>query len=652
MSNLLRAFLACALAVVAVTAWSAFAPSHLNWGVHFLAFFDPPVRIVFLALSLLLLLPAVHNRILPLLDGAVQRIAKIPTLLLFVLFSASLVAVWLAYPSKLHLLGDGALILRSTPAYEGSTVIPPSYRNQPLVWFLYLSARAILQLFTAPTARDNYFLIDVVSGISFLALIFWWMGKLQRPALEKVLLGSLILFSGGFQFFFGYVENYVTQYVATAAFAVMGWFALEKKVHVALPLLLFVLLVGLHLGSVVFAPAALYLLVRRSSASKLRTVLILGGAGIAGVGLFVLMGFNIVQFAMHFLNGSPDFLPLLPQPAGYFPYSMFSGLHLIDWMNARFLILPLGMIIPVLFFIGLRKEIEWKNPVLTFLVITTLCGFAFTVLVNSALGMARDWDLFSSFYVPLIVLNVYLLQMPFKIDGRRPIIFVTVMFGLLNIVPFIVINGNEEKHLARLEMLNDTRFLSVTSRMFYDDALGNYFYDHAGYEKSKHYYSEYVRYDSVNPRILGNLADSYRRLGEKEAYFNVLVRAASLGSPNPGVFSNLGVEYAGRGDTVRAIEMNLKCLAMDSLQTQAHANLAILYLNSNNPHLAIRYATSAIAVGLKDPLMYRIRAKAYIKLEEYPKAVEEYDRYLSLVPGDKSIREQRERVAAHISKGK
>jgi Flp pilus assembly protein TadD len=648
MPNIVRIFLVYAFLIIVLFAWSAIAPSHINWGMHFMAFYSLPVQIGFFALFLLLLLPPVTAKIITFFDTAVQRLSKIPLKILIFLSVLLLIGVWLSYPSKLHLLGDGAILLRSIPGEEALGRFPVGFRNQPLVWFLYRGGEALLSLVTTPTPVSVYNLIDIISGAAFVGLIFWWLGKVERPKVEKTLLGLLVLFCGGFQFFFGYVENYVTQYVFTAAFAITGWLALEKKIHVLIPLCIYVVLVGLHIGSLIFAPALAYLFIQRMNGHKMRAAIIIAAAGVAGVILLSAAGFNIKLLIEHFLNGSPDFLPLLSVQSGYFPYPMFSLLHLADWLNLQVLIVPLGLAVPVLILVFYRREVEWKNPALIFLVITVVCGFAFTWIINSALGVARDWDLFSSFLMPLIILNAYFLQLPFKMDGRKAIIVIFAGITLLHTVSFIGINGIEEKHLARAEMLDNTRLLSITSRMFYYESLANYLYDHGGYDKAREYYEQYAQYDSVNPRILANLADSYRKLQQADPYFRVLQRAAAIGSSNPGVYSNLGVEYANRGDTAKAIEMNLKCLAMDSTQVQAHANLAILYLNVGNSQAALRYATSALALGMRDPVLYRIQAKAYIRMNDYQKAVEVYDRYLALMPGDKTIREQRDRLNAMI----
>jgi regulator of sirC expression with transglutaminase-like and TPR domain len=104
------------------------------------------------------------------------------------------------------------------------------------------------------------------------------------------------------------------------------------------------------------------------------------------------------------------------------------------------------------------------------------------------------------------------------------------------------------------------------------------------------------------------------------------------------------VRYLSRGDTNRAIEMSMKSLAVDSIQSQSAANLALIYLNKGESRLSVQYATDAITFGMNDPLIYRIRGKAYLNMDRYKEAVADLDRYLQAVPDDNSTKALRDRV--------
>jgi tetratricopeptide (TPR) repeat protein len=112
---------------------------------------------------------------------------------------------------------------------------------------------------------------------------------------------------------------------------------------------------------------------------------------------------------------------------------------------------------------------------------------------------------------------------------------------------------------------------------------------------------------------------------------------AALNIPYPGIYGNLAARYLSCGDTARAIAMSMKSLAVDSIQSQSAANLSLIYLNKGEFRLSVQFATNAIEFGMNDPLIYRIRAKAYLNMDRYAEAVADFDRYLKIVPSDKSI---------------
>jgi Tfp pilus assembly protein PilF len=670
MSRQYRYLLFSCIFFILLNIWSAIQPSHLNWGIHSAAFYDLPSRLFFLLLAVLILLPAVQAWLLRGVERIAGFFSRRPVIVGFLLAIGIITCLAFLFPSKLHLLGDGALLLRSVPLFKAEEGLPEGFRNQPLVYDAYKASSALLQLFMQPSTRDIYFFIDLVSAVVLLAVIVFMMRHIKRPATEKALLGGLLLFGGGAQFFFGYVENYALQYAATAAFAISGWIALQKPNPssladsarlVAAPTVLYILIVGLNLGSLIFLPALLFLygyylliLYRKSQKTRSQMYAIIAASIVAiGGGILVLffaIGFNPMIFVQHILSGSKDFLPLFSANDPAFPYAMFSWLHLLDVTNSCLHVAPLGLAVPIIIGFAFRRELTWKDPVLLFLLLTTLCGFFFTLIVNSALGLARDWDLFSSFFVPLMVFGIYLIQVPAKFEQRKNLILVVTLFTLFHLALRIGVNASEDKHLRRMETLDSPLLLSLSSRLFYDEALANYFFDSQQYSSARKYYEDYMTISSVNPRILANLADTYRKLGERELYFDMLKRVVQQGTTNPGVYSNLGVEYVAHGDTTKAIEMNQKCVQLDSTQAQGYANLSMLYLNSGKFPEAIANAMSALRSGMNDPTLYRIMAKAYTETGDYLQAVRYFDAYLEASPGDQQIRDLRNRVAERIQR--
>lgn len=622
-------------------------PSHLTWGIHCFGFYSLPVQILALILAVLLFIPDMQAIALRSLNLLRRRFSSLSRKTIFIVLSIVLIIGSFLFSAKGNLLGDGAILLRSIPYANPSEEVPEGFRNQPLVAAIYFFSEGALRQVLNAEPHDVYFAIDLAAALVFLALVLACVERLSNNFNEQILLGCLLFFGAGSQFFFGYVENYVLQYITTTAYVLTGWWALERRVHISIPCLLYGLLCGFHLGNLIFLPSLIALILLRGKTNRLVAFGLLGGLGVGVIALFFAIGFNIMRFVNHILSGSPDFLPVLGGSVSFFPYSMFSLNHLIDWLNAHFLIVPFGLVIPfaaVLY----SRELFRKNPVLIFLLIATGCGLLFTWIVNSALGIARDWDLFSGFFVPLMILDAYLLAHFSK--NKHTTYILTLIVGLTSLhwSAWIGTNASINKHVHRVEMLDDPRLLSRSSQLFYFDALGTYFFDEKDYQRTRAYYERYVAISTSNVRILANLADVYSKLGEKDRYFELLKRTALLNTRDPGVYSNLGVEYSSRGDTATAISLNMKAVQLDPRQKEGHANLGLIYFKQGNYDLAVNHLTAAIELGLNDPPLYRAVGGAYVKLKEYDMALKWYNIYLGLVPADSVTRNLRDKVRNFI----
>jgi tetratricopeptide (TPR) repeat protein len=642
------ALLACAGAIALVHVWGALARSHDTWGAHLFGFLPWWAGAAAAAIVALMAVPQLQSRVLRALEGLVQTASGLPVVATFLAAAGLVVGGAYLFPARLHLLGDGALLIRSIPRVVWGDEVAATFKNQPLLNIVYKWAVNFHPADQPPHPDEVYFVIDLAAAVLFLFLLFWGCSKLQRPNIERFLLGLLLFAGAGAQFFFGYVENYVLQYVVTAAYAVTGWYALERKVHIAVPLALFALLPGLNLGTLIFAPSLAYLLLARFSDRKALVLAGMGGLGLLGLGALWAIGFDFAGFLRHLGSGSVDFLQPFGAVGGNFPYPMFSLLHILDWTNALLLVVPFGLFVPAVILHYLPAEERWKSPGLIFLLIAAGCGLLFTWIINAALGMARDWDMLASFFVPLMVLNVALLAHPLVEEPRRYAIALVTTITLLHTAAFVAVNASAERHMARFKLLDSTTLQSLASQMAYNEALANYFFDNASYDEAKHYYQQYMQIDSMNPRILGNVSDVYRKLGEKESYFQVLKRAARLKNPNPGIYSNLGVEYASRGDTANAIYYNEQALIIEPNQPKAHANLGILYMSKKDFPTADRHFRTAIGLGMRDPVLFRYAGDVAVLVNDLPRAVEYYDRCLELAPGNARVRDARERIRAAI----
>lgn len=605
-----------------------------------------------LALIIILAIPKFQNVVIQRSERLLNALKRIPIIFNFILVACLVILGIYFFPAKLHLLGDGAVLLRSVPHGIMGDEITLSFRNQPLMFWIYRAAMNLHPFEATPNAYTVYYIIDIIATLGFLALIFGAMRLLQRPLIEKVLLGCFLFFSAGSQFFFGYIENYVLQYVMTAAYIITAWYSLERRIHIVVPIIFFIISVLLHLGDLVFLPSLLILILYKWKRSKLQAFLFLAGVAVAGIAVLYFVGFNLIDMTRHLKSGSVDFLQPFTATTGNFPYPMFSLRHLLDWLNEHMLVVPFGLFLSAILIPALPKERRWKNPILIFLLSISVCGIFFTWIINTALGLVRDWDLFSSFFLPLLILNIYLLSQVTIANYRIYILTLMVAILFFHTAPWIGVNASPDRHLARMKILDSPILLSRAARMAYFEALANFFFDTQKYPDAKIYYLRYLEIDKNNPRIIGNISDVYRRLGEKDNYFNMLLYAVKLNSPDPGIYSNLGVEYANRGDTTSAIKYNEIAISKNPTTAKAHANLGVLYSSRNDFIAADKYFTAAINLGMRDPLLYLYAGDVATRRGDYRRAITYYDYYLSTNSSDTRIRELRNRIYKFLTNGK
>lgn len=638
--------------VVMLHVWGTIQPSHWNWGFHFFAFYPLLLSALILIASLLLFIPAVQKKIHGLLEKLVNTLSKHPTILVFIFLCSLLVGAAYLFPARLHLLGDGALLLRVISGIRVMDELPPNFNHQPIVGYVFQVLTNMMKSEQSMTAEDIFRLIDIAGGIIFLVLLFLFLRHLSFSPTEKVLSGCFIFFAAGSQFFLGYVELYVLLYVATFAYLVSAWFTLEKKITVLIPLISFGLMCGLHFGSVLLAPSLLILFYFAFKSRKVEVSVISVGIVVAvGIVLWIKRA-QLPSIVENFLNeASYNFLPFFEHFA-YFPYTMFSFHHAVDWANAHLLIAPFGIIIAVTLLIVGRKNIKWKNPTLLFYFNAALFGLLITFVLNPALGLARDWDFLASYFIPLIVFDVVLLKLFLQHKEFKAIFTTIVALTFLHWIGWIGTNASEERHIKRMLLLNDQNFLAIVPRLNYYETLGNFYWHRGDYQHSRTYWEQYAKNDSNNPRTITNLSEVYRKLGDTEKSFELLKRAADLNSPNPAVYMNLGVMYAQRYDTALAIALNERAVKMDPNYAKAHANLGLLMIRQGNYETAAVHLTKALNLGLQEPFLYREAGSAYFFLNQFETALACYDKYLELTPQDTDVRSIRNQLKALIEKQK
>ncbi len=634
-------------ALIALHLWAALSPSHYNWGLHYFAFYPLEWSISALLAGLLVLIPAVRRALLGRLSATVRWFGQLPPALPLLGLLAIWVGMMFLLPAELHLLGDSELILQLTPKLPSIEDVSANFRNQPLT---YQSLRLIQWIFGGGGALEPivlYRLADGIAGIAYLLLVIYFLKSLSISAVDAVLLGILLLFRAGVQFFFGYVENYMFFYVAVSAYLITGWLALERKAPLWLPLAILVTVPGFHIAGLVFVPTGLLLFLPWWNSRRRAFLMAMAGCAAVGVAVIIILDpASVARYLEQKIRS--DFLPLTTPPGGS-PYGMFSIAHLVDWANAHAHIAPFSLACVVIGSILVPGREYLGNPVFRFLACAAGVGLAVSFVISPGLGMARDWDSLANFFTPLRLLAVYFLTLLLRSREVRHAVAMLCVVAIVRWLAWVGINADETRHLARAEVLTAPELSGVFPKLYYEH-LAATLYKRKNYEGAVRWYERYMAIDSSHPRILANLSDCYRALGDGDNVFRMLRLSAGGKSTDPGVYSNLALEYATRGDSAKAISLLNEALRLDPGYTIAHANLGMLTLGRHQYRESLQHSVEAIRLGMTDPQIFRYAGYASYFLSEYPAALKYLERYLSSAPNDVNVRELVDEIARETAR--
>jgi len=300
-------------------------------------------------------------------------------------------------------------------------------------------------------AAPVYRLLSPLAGVLYLEVVLA-LSRDDRLAPGWLTYGMLTSL-GLLQLFFGYVENYSFAAAGVLAYLWLGMGALRGDQPLWLAALILAITNATHPSTVVLAPSLLYCgwrVARRStntSAPSWRSTtmqIALPMVCVAG-GTILLMemgGHGIAALLTSDRPGGSDarpFVPLFATSTRWEHYTLFSWLHLRDFLNQQLLVapvvLPSFLLLGPFWLHGRRTRQRSCNPLHTrystrnFLFIATVSYLLFTWVWNPDYGGQRDWDLFSLAALPTTLLLIALLPcvLPcrrYLLAGARPLILV------------------------------------------------------------------------------------------------------------------------------------------------------------------------------------------------------------------------------------
>lgn len=609
----------CFVAVLAAAdLWAAFAPSGLNWGFHFLSFYGTAVRLATPLLMLLCIVPSVQMFIVSLTEKATDQFGRQsrPVRIAFIaLVLACLGFLFWYFRERTYLLGDGQLCLRSVQNVGTIEQLADGYKREPLVgFFIVLLSNFFILLKTPVPWEEAYRWLGILSGIGFTVVAWRFVKYLATDRTERLLLLPILIASGASQLFFGYIENYPPALTAIFLFFLLGIAYLRKSVSIAWAAVVYVVLLLLHLGSLVFFPALLLLgffALRRKEFAELGATIFLAGAVL--VALLGACGYTPERL-FDIFNGAGHFLLPLSMPVNVLQaYTFFTWNHLVDVLNFLLLCAPSGMILLVAAAIFYWKKPRPIGQEVWFLLLSAACGFAFVVVLNCELGMSRDWDILAPFGSTIVVAGAA--SWSAVAEGRNSRNNVLAMLGVVSILhtaAWIGVNADEQRALERYRIIQSPQLWSVHARADACEELAIYYREHHQLEKAVECYAKYVTIDSTNDRIWKNLAQIHEMVGNSQKAIETYETILRLKMDDPYVLTNLAMLYAHQRRLAEAYHLLLHAEEGEPNSPLIENNIGIVLLNGDGGYReALPYFLKAIRYDSTYPTAYANAALCY-----------------------------------------
>ncbi|MBN2227026.1 MAG: hypothetical protein JW763_06645 [candidate division Zixibacteria bacterium] len=384
-----------------------FLPESRTWGFNQLLFLPEWWTYAYLALSVTaLILPfyrftdtigikaikTINRHVFEIPHRGYFRIGMVAAMLfLFILFS-----------TPTHFLGDGYQMIANLSEQAGQFF----KWSEMGTTLLQSSIYSLLSDSNETAALLTFRIISWGSGILSIYLYVLIARIITDNPLKRLLVLMVLILSGSLLLFFGYVENYPLLQAIYAAFIYFGLRRLHTGRGLLSVTIVFFMGLFLHLQVAMFFPALIYLGLAEGKGNRLHVhykwmvFAILAVIGIALLGLAVYTYRTDLSFAGHFM-------PFLTGKAVAPGYTVFSLPHLLDIGNELLLLSPAIMVFVALL-IAERKEIRMTKTA-WFLIISSLGGLLFLLVIDPKLSMPRDWDLFSLSALAPTLLLVHLL---------------------------------------------------------------------------------------------------------------------------------------------------------------------------------------------------------------------------------------------------
>lgn len=331
--------------------------------------------------------------------------------------------------------------------------------------------RSLAVIFSQPLAQI-FKLVSALCGSMFVML--WGRFVFKSPLNDDLRIALFVagISGGAMLVFFGHVEVYALPMLGSLIFLLHGIRVLKRESPFWSLLLLFVVIVKLHIITILFLPALIYLFlelrrqdtdaVGQSAVSWKQVILfIVIPSLLIGLGayFFLFHSYDEPYIGDKARQLQQSFLPLTSGAPPYDHYSLLAPAHLLDLVNVFLFVGGPAFLLLIGMLSFARKSLKWETQLVKYAGLAFLFPFIFFCAMNPTLSIARDWDIYALIYPPLLLL-LFALLFERSSEHERLSIWngylkrAALAFGLLSL-PAIIVNIRPELISSRLFDLSD-----------------------------------------------------------------------------------------------------------------------------------------------------------------------------------------------------
>lgn len=639
---------ACAFLILIHLA-ASFFPHLRLWGISQLHYFSLEFRIAVSAIALLILIPGVNRILAGALTGVfawiAERFTKVNRYLLYAVISVlSLVPFWL-FRAKTPLLGDG--YLRAGELKLGVLLSI----TEPLDFYLHLLVYRVFGL----DGYTTYAVLSCLAGGLYVFLTLLLSHLLGKDGKEKLFIFLILATMGATQLFFGHIESYSFMFVAVLAYIFFGIRYLQGKGVFLWAGLFLLLAASFHLTALFVLPSLFYLAFARFSAASSSKAARLKFANIVVLICVVFVIGAVFHLRGTYLTEETVGSPLIyPFGGGESFYSFFSLAHLLDFLNHQLLISPVSLVLWVVLLALFRREINFRENVVRFLIWITVCSFGFALLADPKLGYARDWDLFASCGLGVTLLGLYLTvsllrdrpKAAFAAGPERAVLrgdgaamdlkrmtLLLVVTSLVSTLPWILINATEGKAVARFE---DLLKIDENRAAHGYETMACYFRDKGEHEKTIRLWKNAVAIKPI-PRYYAVLGNAYLRLKRYDEAIEALEKSIGMAPNRRGIqysHRSLGACLSAKGRYDEAISHLRIAIDLAPGRADFYYIMGNILGKAGRYEEAVPYFETTLRLNPAEINSYKLLGIAFARMGKKEEAERYLETYLRLTPQD------------------